>query len=146
MKISIREEPERRETEVVILCPQADGHIHRLCQALEAADAKLTCRQGHETFSLVLWQLLYAESVEGKTFLYTEDQVLQTKDPLYVLAEALKGRSFFRASKSILINLNRVQALRPEMGGRLLATMDNGEQLLVSRRYARAIKDALEVF
>lgn len=146
MKIHIQERPEQREIQVTILCPQADGHVRRLCQALEAADAKLVCRQGQQVFSLDTRQLLYAESLEGKTFLYTEDQVFQTKDPLYALEEALERRSFFRASKSVLINLTRVQALRPEMGGRLLATMDNQEKLLVSRRYARAIKDALEVF
>lgn len=95
-----------------------------LCQALEAADAKLVCRQGQQVFSLDTRQLLYAESLEGKTFLYTEDQVFQTKDPLYALEEALARRSFFRASKSVLINLTRGAGPAPGDGrGGCWATM-----------------------
>lgn len=34
------------------------------------------------------------------------------------------------------MNSHRIASLRPEMNGRLVATMDNGEQVVISRQYA----------
>jgi DNA-binding LytR/AlgR family response regulator len=64
---------------------------------------------------------------------------------LYELEAHLGKCSFFRASKALLINLQRVQSLRPELGARLLLTMDNKEKIVVSRQYAKTIKNALGV-
>ena len=36
-----------------------------------------------------------------------------------------------------------VKDIRPELGGRLLVTMDNGEQVYVSRQYAGDMKEKL---
>ena len=64
---------------------------------------------------------------------------------LYELENHLKNRSFFRASKAVIINLRRTKSIRPEIGARLLLTMDNGEKVIVSRQYSSNIKTALGV-
>lgn len=96
-------------------------------------------------FEIELDDILYIESVNRKTFLYTEKQIDETDKRLYELEEYLNGKSFFRASKSIIINLQREKAIRPEIGARLLMTMDNGEKIVVSRQYANNIKITLGV-
>ena len=60
-------------------------------------------------------------------------------------AEHLKDHSFFRTSKTTIINLRRTKSIRPEIGARLLLTMDNQEKIIVSRQYAGSIKHALGV-
>ena len=80
-----------------------------------------------------------------KTFLYTEEQVYETDRRLYELEDYLKDHSFFRTSKTTIINLRRTKSIRPEIGARLLLTMDNQEKIIVSRQYAGSIKHALGV-
>lgn len=145
MNITVRKEPDRQAIEVQILCPSEDGTVREIIAALNAVDTKLTGRRDGVLFRIALREILYMESVNRKVFLYTQDQTLETDERLYELEERLKSHSFFRASKAILINLRRVRSLRPELGSRLLLTMDNGEKIIVSRHYAGAIKNALGV-
>lgn len=57
--------------------------------------------------------------------------------------DRLESCDFFRASKSSIINFNRIQSLKPEFGGTMQVTMTNGERLNVSRQYAKQIKEKL---
>ena len=61
------------------------------------------------------------------------------------LEDYLKDHSFFRTSKTTIINLRRTKSIRREIGARLLLTMDNQEKIIVSRQYAGSIKHALGV-
>ena len=70
--------------------------------------------------------------MDRKTFIYTEQQIYETDKRLYELENHLKNRSFFRASKAVIINLKRTKSIRPEIGARLLLTMDNGEKVIVT--------------
>lgn len=145
MKITVQQKPDIAEIEVVIHCASEDRTVRRIQSALSAIDTTLTCRKDGATFQIDTRRILYIESVERKTFLYTEDQIYETDKRLYELEQHLKACSFFRASKSVIINLEQVQSLRPELGARLLLTMENQENIIVSRQYAGMIKNALEV-
>ena len=87
--------------------------------------------------------ILYIDTADKKTFLYTEKAVCESALRLYELEDALRELDFLRAGRSAIINFRRVQSIRPELGGRLLVTMDNGEQVYVSRQYAGDIKEKL---
>ena len=51
--------------------------------------------------------------------------------------------SFFRCSKSMIINLNRVSALKSLSSNRIDATLENGEHIMISRRYASDFRKLL---
>ena len=89
--------------------------------------------------------VLYFESVDNRTFLYTEDAVMEVRQRLYELEMILSEKDFIRISKSQIVNINKIRALRPELNRTLLATMCNGEQLSVSRKYVKAIRNLLSV-
>lgn len=145
MKIRINDRPDIQEIEVIINCVADDPLVNKIISALNTVDAKLLCRRQGETFQLGLADILYIESVDRKTFLYTEEQVYETDRRLYELEDYLKDHSFFRTSKTTIINLRRTKSIRPEIGARLLLTMDNQEKIIVSRQYAGSIKHALGV-
>lgn len=44
-----------------------------------------------------------------------------------------------RASKSILVNVKKIITVRPALNGRLFAKMENDEEILISRQYAKLI-------
>ena len=139
MKVVVNEQLGIQEIEIIINCSSKDETVQKIVSSLSVIDMKLTCRKDDEIFQLDPANILYIESVDRKTFLYTEQQIFETERRLYEL------ESFFRASKAIIINLQRVQSLRPELGARLLLTMDNKEKIVVSRKYAKTIKNALGV-
>ena len=145
MKVTVNEDSAIKEIEVIINCPKEDYMVHNMVQSLKSLNTKLLCKHGGELFQLDIDEILYIESVDNKTFIYTKAQIYETPKKLYELEKYLREYSFFRVSKSIIVNMIRVQSLRPELGARLLLTMDNEEKVIVSRQYAREIKVALEV-
>jgi DNA-binding LytR/AlgR family response regulator len=68
-----------------------------------------------------------------------------TDKRLYELEDLLDKRDFFRCSKSTIIHLDKVVKLKPEITRNILATLTNGENIVVSRRYAGELKQLLGI-
>lgn len=145
MKITIHENESIQETEVIIKCRQADEQVLRIVAGLRANDKKITGLCGGQTYLLGLQDILYIDTTDRKTFLYTAKQVYETPFRLYELEEQLAPEDFFRATKSSVINFAKIVSLRPEFGGRMLVTMENGEKLTVSRQYVPVIRQKLGI-
>ena len=143
MKITLNQDPSFPETEVIINCPHADEDILRLVAMLRIHQKKLVGTLNGEQHLLDVKDILYIDTADKKTFLYTEKTVFESALRLYELEESLRELDFLRAGRSAIINFRRVQSIRPELGGRLLVTMDNGEQVYVSRQYAGEMKEKL---
>ena len=106
---------------------------------------KLTGQKERSTYILDVSQVLYIDSADKKTFLYTENEVYESDLRLYELEEQLARADFIRAGKSSIVNLRRIMSLRSEIDGRIRVTMSNGEKLVVSRQYAGILKQRLGV-
>lgn len=52
---------------------------------------------------------------------------------------------YCRVSRTMVANLRRVESLRSLPAGRIECTMQNGERLIVSRRYAPLLREQLGV-
>lgn len=143
MKITIDESPDAVQIEVSVRCPRLDEQVLRMLALLRAFDQKITGVREGQTFILEARDILYADSVDKKTFLYTADGVFETPLRLYELEERLGPSDFFRASKAVVVNFGQIRSLRPEFGGRMLATLTNGEIVYVSRQYVPFIKEKL---
>jgi len=85
--------------------------------------------------------ILYFEAVKELVFAYTKEGVFEVKMRLYQVEEKLKNYNVMRASKSFLINLLHITSVRPALNGRLLALMDNQEEVMISRQYAKSITE-----
>ena len=116
--------------------PQADEDILRLVATLRVYQKKLVGILDTDRHLLDAKDILYIDKADKKTFLYAKNAVYESALQLYELEDALRELDFFRAGRSTIINFRRIQSIRPELGGRLLVTMDNQEQVYVSRRYA----------
>lgn len=145
MKIQVNESSTHEEIEIVINCKSVNKDIEKVMAMLRVLDLKLTGMKDKETYILEASKILYIDTVDKKTFFYTEKEVYETPLKLYELEEQLVTSDFFRASKSCIINFNQIKALKPDIDGRLLVTMNNGERLMVSRQYALTIKQKLGV-
>ena len=135
----------KEKLQVVIKCRQIDDEIMRLRYHIEMFDKKLQAKKDNEWCFVNLLDVLYFESVDNRTFLYTKDDVMEVKQRLYELEIILSDKDFIRISKSQIININKVKSLRPEINRTILATMCNGEQLFISRKYVPAIRSLLSI-
>lgn len=143
MNVTITKNPALDDVEVAIACPRIDERVQRIVSALGAFDRALVGERDGATYRLDVDDVCYAETVDGKTFLYTADAVYQASLKLYELEDKLAGTEFVRASKQMLVNFDHVEAIRPALNARLQLLLDNGESAIVSRQYAPALKRKL---
>ncbi len=143
MKLNVVEDGQAQDIEVSIRCPRIDGRVRSIMASVSALDRKLMGEVDGQTRILAAKDVLYADTVDGRTFLYTESAVLESRLRLREVEEALEGTEFVRISKSALVNFDHVRALRPFANARLELILDNGEHSIASRQYAPAIKEKL---
>jgi DNA-binding LytR/AlgR family response regulator len=144
LKIHINEDSSIKETEITINCNRISSEIEKMIAMLRVLDLKLTGSKDGQTYILDASKILYIDTVDKKTFFYTDSEVYETQLKLYELEEQLEASDFFRASKSCIINFNQIHSLKPDIT-RFIVTMNNGEKLIVSRQYASSIKKKLGV-
>ena len=131
--------------QVVIKCRKIDDEIIRLKCHIELFDRKLQAKKDGEWCLINSSDVLYFESVDNHTFLYTEDDVMEVKQRLYELEDILSDKDFIRISKSQIVNINKIRSLKPELNRTILMTMCNGEHLYISRRYVQAMRNMLSI-
>ena len=78
MNIRICEDPACADIEVVVRCRQLDDTVLSLLARLRVYDAKLTGERDGATYVLAAADVLYADTADKKTFLYTADAVYET--------------------------------------------------------------------
>jgi len=143
LKVNINLDPNYTETEITINCATMSEELEKVVAALRVLDFKLTGVKNEQTYILDAAQVLYADTVDKKTFLYTKTDVYETALRLYELEVHLAANDFFRAGKSSIINFNRIKSLKADIGGRIIVVMENNEKLVVSKQYASFIKEKL---
>ena len=143
MKIVIQDCPDGEEEEIIIRCRNMDEQMLRTIYALKAGREKITVQKEDKILQVLPEHVFYFESVDNRVFVYMEKEVYETTMKLYELEELLMNTSFFRASKSVIINLSNVRNFTPSLGGRFEACMKNGERLVISRQYVPDLKRRL---
>ena len=93
---------------------------------------------------LALAELLYFEADHEQVFAYTLEEIYKVNMRLYQVEELSRPAGIIRVSKSHLVNLQKILSVRPALNSRLYAKMLNGEEVLVSRKYAPHFKEAIE--
>ena len=126
-------------------------HCHSISEEVRGIVAFAKSRQGQLTgtaderqYEIAVSDIFYIEAVDNKTFLYTKDKVYETRQKLYELEEMLQQKHFLRVSKSTLLNLMKVSAIKPALNSRFIAVLFSGEQVVITRKYVPELKKALK--
>ncbi|MBQ7432208.1 MAG: LytTR family transcriptional regulator DNA-binding domain-containing protein [Lachnospiraceae bacterium] len=112
----------------------------RIAQALRSEAEELVIWKDEAMYRIKLKDIYYFEVMERRSFVYGKEDVYETKLKLYEFEEKTRGTSFFRASKSMVLNADRIDYVKPSLSGRLEAVLFNGEKVMVSRQYASQLK------
>ncbi|WP_195598652.1 LytTR family DNA-binding domain-containing protein [Longibaculum muris] len=143
MKLIIEESDDYQENEILIKCQnQNDEEIQRIIQNIQSLQTSLICKKEKAYLRIYLENILYIESIDEKTFLYTIDDVYEASQKLYELEQNLQSQGFLRISKSCILNLEYLQHVRALFNGKYEATLTNNEKLTINRSYVPAFKKA----
>jgi len=140
MKLLIEQSLDCKETEIKITCGLMDDRLKRLIEQIRMYSFSVTADDDGVSVNVPLESIYYFESVDNKTFLYTEKSVYRCDNKLYELESMLGDTSFVRISKSCILNSSAVESVRAEFSGRLEAKLKNGEKVLVSKHYLGAFR------
>lgn len=143
MKYTIRQIKEG-EDEVILQYKQMNPEVERLLKFFGTDGQRIVAFREKTQVILEPHNILYIESVDGKTFAYTKEQVLRVDYPLNRLEKILTDINFFRCSKSMILNIDKVDCLRSLPSNRIDAQMCNGEHIIISRTYASDFRKRLK--
>ncbi len=88
---------------------------------------------------------IYMIRVEDKqTKVYTENRNYLVKKPLYQIEENLNS-DFVRISKSVIVNLRKIERVAPSLRGMMFIELKNGLKDNISRKYLSDFKKALDL-
>lgn len=144
MEINIEVQEDIDDTVVTIRCREHNALVDRLVAALRIIDRQITVYHEGEITVLDLEKIMYIESVDRKCFIYTAEKLYESCSRLYELEQQLGQYLFVRISKACIVNLKNVDSIKTYIDRRLLMTLTNGEQLVVSRQYAEGVKALLD--
>ncbi|NLL31131.1 MAG: LytTR family transcriptional regulator [Clostridiales bacterium] len=144
MKVIINEDENNNEIEIIINCKTIDDTVVKLISKLKEEDNVVTGSKNGRVYVIKLDSILYFESVDKRTFIYTKDDVYECNLRLYEVEEKFGSRHFFRASKSTVINITKISVINPVIGGRIEVLLENKEKLIVSRQYVPVLKAKLD--
>lgn len=131
------------DIEVLIRYAKINQRIKRLITLIRSFDMRIKCNEENAEHYVNVSDIFYIESVDKRTFIYLEKDVLRTDYRLYQLAEKLSDFGFVQISKSCIVNINTLESIKPLINSRMEATLQNGERLYITRKYLDDIRQAL---
>lgn len=143
MKLIVIQGLDIPETEITIRCNVMDQRLSNLLEHIREHSFTLEGRAGNAAYQIPLEQIVYLDSVDGRSFIYTDKQTYETRDSLAALEERLRNTAFIRISKNCILNLSFLKCVAPMWNHRMEATLKNGEKLVITRNYIDGLKEKL---
>lgn len=143
MKINLDIDGKYDDTEISIRAPHLNSDIERIVAMMRMIDMQIAVRKDNETYLLETDRILYIEAVDRKTFVYTATESYESELKLYELEQDLVARDFLRISKQSIVNLRKIKSLKADVNRKIRITLQNGEQIVVSRMYSDELRRKL---
>ena len=143
IKITIENIPDGIEPEIIIRCNEVDDSLLQLIDSIKSASKKLVGIIDLQLHIINPKDVFYFESVDNKVFIYCQEKVFESRLKLYEIEKAYENWDFFRASKSTILNITKIDSIRPVFYGRFEALLQNGEKVFISRQYVPVLRKKL---
>ncbi|MVX65499.1 LytTR family transcriptional regulator [Clostridium chromiireducens] len=143
MKISIENIPAGSEPEIIIKCNEPDESLLQLIYSIKSSSKKLIGFTDLQMHIINPKDVFYFESVDNKVFIYCKQKIFQSRLKLYEIELEYENSDFFRASKSTIINISKIESVIPVFYGKFEALLQNGEKIFISRQYVPVFKKKL---
>lgn len=142
MKLNIQRIPTIEETTITIECSHVSQDIKRLASMIRNMEACLTGYQEKTYCKVPVPSIFYEDTVENRTFLYTESDTYSCQQKLYEIERHLSDLGFIRISKNTIVNLHQIDKVKSIGISKLELILLNQERLVVNRNYLQHFKQA----
>jgi two-component system, LytTR family, response regulator len=105
---------------------------------------KVVGRTGSEYYLLDLEDVLAFQAEREIVWILTARQRYMATQTLRNVDERLRGSGFQRVHRNALVNVNHVRKMSPLSSQRWLLTLSNGQEFIVSKRQASAVRGMLQ--
>lgn len=144
MQIKLTRIEQSKPELVEIHCHGLSDEVREIVAFVKSRQGKLSGTLDDRQYEIPLTDICYIESVDNKVFLYTKDKVYEANRRIYEFEALLTEKHFLRVSKSTLLNLMKVSAIKPALNGRFTAVLFSGEQVIITRKYVPDLKRTLK--
>lgn len=141
MKVKVIVEPELEEEYAEIHVKGITDEITRLSKVIQNKSQAITGMDEYERNVVIEETDIVALHAEKKWCrIYTDTSNYSCRKRLYEV-ENMLGADFMRISKSIIVNLRKIESVEAVFNGMLLLRMKNGSKEYVSRTYLSQMKE-----
>ena len=135
MKVTVEQIDPQREEELIVRCyDPGESWVEKVTEAA-SGQRTVCCWRDDALRRLKLSEIFYFEVVDDRSFVYTQAEVFEAKEKLYEFERLCVGSALFRCSKSMILNAEKIDYVRPSLSGRFEAVLSNGEKVVISRKY-----------
>ena len=143
MNVRVRKIGNHLEEVVEVQCYEVTEEVKEIVHFVKSRQGQLTGNMDGRQYEIAVMDIYYIETIDNRAFIYCSKDVYETKEKLYALEGELADKNFLRVSKSTLLNLMKVTAIKPGFNSRFIAVLQNGEEVIISRKYVPALKEKL---
>lgn len=141
MKLKVIINPEI-EDDIILECREMTPQIEKLIQAFDTLSIKAIHRD--KEIMIDLADVCFFETEDEAVYVHTAKNSYRTRYRLYEL-EASLPKSFMRASKSTIVNLNQIDSFEHNItSSRSVQFFDSHKIIYVSRMYFQQIKQRMK--
>ena len=144
MKLDVIVDNQVEETEVKIICKEKTPEIDKMVDLINSHIYSIIGKLDGESFILNLNDIYYFEAFENKVFAYLETEVYEVSQKIADLVEMLSHTAFLQTSRTVILNLNKINKIKTMVNGRIMAELSNNEKMIITRVYANNFKDKLK--
>ena len=125
---------------VVVEYPEYDQTVEHLVSKIKNLSINFKGKADGKTVSIDISDIYYIENVERKIFLYSRKDVYRYDGTMADIDSAITDTDLVRISRTCFMNVSHLKEIMQIKNSHLEALLDNGEKLIVSRKYLKDIK------
>ena len=144
MILNLEHRNTHKDIEVSIIYPVKNKTVEKLVSFVNSLSLKIEGYTEDSIKQINAPDIYYIESEDKIAVIFCEKEYYRTKYRLYQISEKLAGLGFVQISKYCLININKLDKIKPLSNRRMEAIMKNGKRVFITRKYLYDIKRALQ--
>ena len=125
---------------VIVEYPEYDKSVDNLINKIKNMSISFTGKSDGKTVSIDISDIYYIENVERKIFLYSKKDIYRFDGTMSDIDSAIADTDLVRISRTCFMNVSHLKEIMQMKNSHLEAVLDNGEKLIVSRKYLKDIK------
>ncbi len=137
------EQIEENKVNIVFRFDQLDVLAQWLQSYKKATGTVLPGKTSRGSVQLPIDRIVTIESFGNDVFAFTDKDEIELEAKLYQLEEDLFTEGFFRISKSVIVNVAKIESIASGFNGKLILYLDNQKKTEVNRSYTKVFRQYL---